>query len=142
MVKSLIISLAAAVFVLEFISQKGNSGWQYLASYGALRYTLSLVNRSVLTTGKAKAEERRSHSECILSRDTRMWPRYYQAARIRCNKDLISTGFSTFSGLAQTRYGLQICTLSHVTSALDPQATHTLPQPSCYLLLNAAHSHV
>ena len=61
--KSLIISLAAAVCVLEYISQKGKSGWQYLVSYGALRYGLSLVNRSVLTTGKAKAEEHRSHSE-------------------------------------------------------------------------------
>ena len=61
--KSLIISLAAAVFVLEYISQKRRSGWQYLASCGAMRCALSLVNRSVMTTGKATAEERRSHSE-------------------------------------------------------------------------------
>ena len=89
MIKVAHIPPAAVAFVREYISQKGRSGWQYLASYGALRYALSLVNRSVLMTGKAKAEERRSHSEWILSRDTKMWPPYCQTARVRCNKDHI-----------------------------------------------------
>jgi hypothetical protein len=89
--RSLIIPPPAVVFALEYISQKGRSGWQYLASYGALRYALSLVRRSVLTTGKAKAEEHRSHSEWILNRDTKMWPLYCQTARVQFTKDYIET---------------------------------------------------
>src|SRR5258706_14836413 len=117
--RSLIILPAAAVFVLEYTSQKGKSGWQCLASYGALRCALSLVNRSVLMTGKAKTEERRCHSECILSRDMKMWPPYYQTARVRCTKGLIKPHFVLSSSSACWRLGRVVARLFY------PPRTHT-----------------
>jgi len=100
--KLLIRPFPAVVFVLESIAQRGRYGWQYLAFYGASRYSLPLVNRSVLTTGKAKTEERRSHSECILSRDTKMWPPYCQAARVRWANGHIKTGYFLCSACLHT----------------------------------------
>ncbi len=158
--RSLIIPPAAAVFVLEYTSQKGKSGWQYLDYYGALRYTLSLVNRSVLMTGKAKTEERRCHSECILSRDMKMWPPYCWIARVRCTKVLIKTPFVLCSASARWHLGRVVATLflsplhSHLIdtgSILAPfptQPLHSIPKsllhthPSCYLCLDAACLHV
>ena len=88
----LIIKPPDAVFVLGCTWQKGSYGWQYLASYGALIYALSVVNQSVLTIGKAHPGERRCRSECVLIRDMKMWPLCCRPTeRVRCTKGHIGT---------------------------------------------------
>jgi len=116
----LIRPLPAVVFVLECISQRGKCGWRYLAFYGASRYALSPMNRSVLTTGKAKAEERRSHSGCTLSRGTRMWPPYCQAVRVQCADDHVNpviscvavhcTRWSVGGPVVSRHFSIPLCT--------------------------------
>jgi len=86
--------LPGVVFALEYMLQKGRYGWQYLASYGALRYIPSLMNQSVLMIGKVNLEEHRCHSECVFSRDTKMSPLYCrQTIWDRCTKHHIKICF-------------------------------------------------